>query len=301
MFRRLFLYGAGYLGGQPKAGVELAPNYFRKYGLKKIFEKKLGYYVEDGGNIKINKNKETNNTYIMDDIGYYNNIIYDTLIPHLNNNTQCLTLGGDHSIAIGSVSATLKAHPDAVVIWVDAHADINTKDTSSSGNLHGMPLGYLLGLESSKIDFGWMNTSLRGDSLIYFGLRDIDPPEWDHIKKLDISYQTKLDMDRKGIIQSVTEALSHIDSKRPIHLSFDIDVLDPSIAPATGTKVENGLTMEEALILIRTIKSDGRKIVNMDLVEVNPKLFENVSNQKDNRVELTLNSGISIIEEVFKK
>ena len=302
MFRKLFLYGAGYRGGQPKLGVELAPYYFRNYGLKKRLEKRLGYHVMDGGNIKIPKNTETNPAYSLDDIGYYNNVLYQTLLPHLKTKTPCLTLGGDHSIAIGSVSATLKAYPNAAVVWVDAHADINTMDTSPSGNLHGMPLAYLLGLESHLVDFGWMNPSLKGNSLVYFGLRDIDRPEWDHIKDLDISYQTKSDMDQKGVVESVTEALSHIDPKRPIHLSFDIDSLDPSIAPSTGTSVENGLTMDQTLTLIRTLKSEGREIVNMDLVEVNPMIFENFESKSlGHGVGMTLESGISIIEEVFKK
>ncbi|KLJ09132.1 arginase [Blastomyces silverae] len=170
---------------------------------------------------------------------------------HARDGKFVLTLGGDHSIAIGTVSGTARAIRERLgreiaVIWVDAHADINCPETSDSGNIHGMPLAFLTGLakEERRDIFGWEN------GIKAFSMHDVD---------------------KHGIGRVVEMALAHIGSDTPIHLSFDVDALDPQWAPSTGTPVRGGLTLREGDFIAECVHETGN-LVAMDLVEVNPSL-----------------------------
>ena len=174
-----------------------------------------------------------------------------------------LTMGGDHSIALGTVAAACAARPDTRVLWVDAHADANSPGTSPSGNMHGMPLAFLLGLvEAESLDedatyFDWLleKPFLSPERLAYVGLRDVDDDERCALRGLAArgTYVSSMhDVDKYGIGRVVDEALAHLgydgtdEVPAPLHLSFDVDACDPLIAPATGTAVRGGLSFREA-------------------------------------------------------
>eukprot|EP01124_Arcella_intermedia_P018606 TRINITY_DN2562_c0_g2_i2.p1 TRINITY_DN2562_c0_g2~~TRINITY_DN2562_c0_g2_i2.p1 ORF type:complete len:358 (+),score=5.12 TRINITY_DN2562_c0_g2_i2:496-1569(+) len=191
---------------------------------------------------------------------------------------RTLTLGGDHSLSLGTISAAsdlatraleggLAApfqRPELVVVWVDAHADINTPSTSASGNLHGCPLSALLGLDAPGWDalrhFGWVKDRLAATGagrtsyllpghLLYIGLRDVEPPEQALLAehRIEAYSMRRVRADQRGMDALVKEALGKVDpaGERPIHVSFDIDAIDPMFAPGTGTAVGGGLTVEE--------------------------------------------------------
>lgn len=218
--------------------------------------------------------------------------VYD----HAKEGRLVLTLGGDHSIAIGTISGTAKAIKerlgrDMAVIWVDAHADINTPETSDSGNIHGMPVAFLTGLASDKPDapFGWLKDEHRisPKKLVYIGLRDVDRGEKKILREHGIKAFSMHDIDRHGIGKVMDMALGWIGSDTPIHLSFDIDALDPRFAPSTGTAVRGGLTLREGDFIAECVHETG-SLVALDLVEVNPSL------QEEGAAE-TVRSGVSIV------
>lgn len=234
---------------------------------------------------------------------------------------RVITLGGDHSLAMGSISANavlaarhLKdsldqgtgnsySHPDLVVVWVDAHADIHTPATTPSGNLHGCPVSWLVNLDpvawKSVAKFlQWGEEALeelvqmRRDllktqdccssfvdpkKLVYIGLRDVEDEEKEAIKKLGILayWMTDVEELNRDMDRIVAEALATVDphSMHPIHCSFDIDGLDPQWAPATGTPVDGGLSLTEGCRVVELLSETGR-LVSMDLVEVNPSLSD---------------------------
>ncbi|CAG8770875.1 4090_t:CDS:2, partial [Ambispora leptoticha] len=154
---------------------------------------------------------------------------------HVKKGNLALTLGGDHSLAMGTVFGTFSVHPDAVLIWIDAHADINTPETTDSGNIHGCPVSFLMGIAGEVEGFEWLKPVLRPDRLVYIGLRDVDLPEKKILKENNIAAYSMHEVDKYGIGKVVEMALDRVNPKRdrPIHLSFDVDALDPSVAPST--------------------------------------------------------------------
>ncbi|KAF1322703.1 Arginase, partial [Globisporangium splendens] len=190
----------------------------------------------------------------------------------------CLVLGGDHTIGAGSLAGLLSVHPDAGVIWVDAHADINTPECSGSGNMHGMPISFLMkGLvDSSKVPgFEWLanGPTMNPDQLVYVGLRDVDAGERRIIRDLGIKAFSMQEVDRYGIGKTMEMALDHLcgQKERPLHMSYDIDAVDPLLAPSTGTKVRGGLTWREAHYVAEAV-AETNLLCGLDMVEVNPTL-----------------------------
>lgn len=189
-----------------------------------------------------------------------------------------LTLGGDHSLGLGTIAGTCRAtNGEFAVIWVDAHADINTVETTPSGNIHGMPVAFLLGLcgHSHVEGYEWMPEKplLRADRIAYIGLRDVDAGEKKTLKQLGIKAFSMHEVDKHGIGYVVQNAIQHVNphGNLPIHLSFDVDALDPSVAPATGTPVRGGMTFREGHYICEAVCETG-KLCAMDLMEVNPTL-----------------------------
>lgn len=207
-----------------------------------------------------------------------------------------LTLGGDHSIAIGTISGSARATRerlgrDIAVIWVDAHADINTPETSDSGNIHGMPVAFLTGLakEDKEDTFGWIQDHHRISTtkIVYIGLRDVDKGEKKILRDNGIKAFSMHDIDRYGIGKVMDMALGWIGSDTPIHLSFDVDALDPMWAPSTGTPVRGGLTLREGDFIAECVAATG-SLIALDLVEVNPSLEEQGASE-------TVRAGCSIV------
>jgi arginase len=186
-----------------------------------------------------------------------------------------LTLGGDHSIAIGSIGGSLLARPDLGVVWVDAHGDFNTPATSPSGNIHGMPLAFLSGVmkQYSLPSFSWLKNFLTPDQLVLVGIRSIDLEEKALMKSWGVHVFSMTEIDRYGIgeVMERAKAILNKNGKRPLHLSYDIDAIDPHYAPSTGTRVRGGLNYREAHYIAEAMAETGN-LVGMDLVEINPRL-----------------------------
>jgi arginase len=158
-----------------------------------------------------------------------------------------LLLGGDHSLAMGSISGVARHYQNLSVIWVDAHADINTSMTTLSGNLHGCPVAFLAGIESSVPEFAWLKKCLDPRNIVYIGLRDVDPGERKILSDYNIKAYSMHEIDKWGIGKVMQMALDYLGNG-PIHLSFDIDALDPQYAPSTGTPVVGGLSFREGIV-----------------------------------------------------
>ncbi|KAL8707703.1 MAG: hypothetical protein Q9225_007719 [Loekoesia sp. 1 TL-2023] len=282
----LGVVAVGFSGGQGQPGVDTAPSALISYGLLTQLQEDLGYSL-------VYDNTIHSYTSIMPtpDPDYRNmkrplavsaatQQLSQQVYEHARTGRCVLTLGGDHSIAIGTISGTAKAIKERLgqemaVIWVDAHADINTPETSGSGNIHGMPVAFLTRLAEEKREdvFGWLKedhkVSLK--KLVYIGLRDVDRGEKKILRENGIRAFSMHDIDKHGIGRVMEMALAHIGTDTPIHLSFDVDALDPQWAPSTGTPVRGGLTLREGDFIAECVHETG-SLVAMDMVEVNPSL-----------------------------
>jgi arginase len=180
-----------------------------------------------------------------------------------------LVLGGDHSIAMGTVAGLLDAWGDVGVLWIDAHGDINTPETSPSGNVHGMPVATILGKSGLGAPLGWTSRSLSPERVVLFGTRTLDPGERATIRNLGVRTFTMSEIDQRGIKLCVDEAVQRLAGPGGIHISFDIDAVDPLEAPGVGTPWPGGLTYREAHLAMELLAATGH-VRAMEVVEVNP-------------------------------
>ncbi|MCJ1268008.1 Arginase, catabolizes arginine to ornithine and urea [Lobaria immixta] len=283
----LGVVAAGFSGGQPKPGVAIGPSALIAGGLLTQLEQDLRYTLVHGDVIHIYLSlipfedpvyKNMNRPLAVSAV---NKRISEQVYEQARQGRYVLTLGGDHSISIGTLAGTAKATRERLpgkelaVLWVDAHADINTPDTTISGNIHGMALAFSTGLAKGDREdvFGWLGKEQLIDKkrLVYIALRDLDEAEEVILKENDIKRFKMADVERDGIERVVDLALDYIGADSPIHLSFDIDALDPSEAPSTGTSVPGGLTLEQGTYIGKRVHETGN-LVAMELVEVNPEL-----------------------------
>ncbi|XP_053289987.1 arginase-2, mitochondrial [Pleuronectes platessa] len=289
--------GAPFSRGQKRGGVEHGPKVIREAGLIERLSG-LDYSVHDFGDLSfqhLEKDEPYMDVKFPRSVGAANKMLSGAASRAVGAGHTLVMLGGDHSLAIGSVSGHAQQCPDLCLIWVDAHADINTPMTSPSGNLHGQPVSFMLKELTDKIPaipgFSWMKPFLSSRDLVYIGLRDVDPGERNILKDLGIQYFTMRDIDRMGIQRVMEMTFDHLMARkqRPIHLSFDIDAFDPSLAPATGTPVNGGLTYREGMYITEEIHNTGL-LSAMDLVEVNPVLGANRE-----AVEATASLAVNVI------
>ncbi|CDO95237.1 unnamed protein product [Kluyveromyces dobzhanskii CBS 2104] len=290
---------APFSGGQPKSGVENGPKYLMKQGLRADIEA-LGWEtsVEEplqGRDFETGKNDETDVYGIMKRpklVGDATQLIYESVKKVANENKMPVTLGGDHSIAIGTVSGVLDKYPNAGLLWIDAHADINTCASTESGNIHGCPVSFLMGLngESTPPPLQWVPKCLDPKKIAYIGLRDIDAGEKKILKENGIASFSMYHVDRYGINKVIEMALEAVspNGDEPIMVSYDVDAIDPLYVPATGTPVRGGLTLREGLFLVERVAETGR-LVALDVVECNPELAAH-----DGHVVDTITTGCAI-------
>uniref|UniRef100_A0A667Z1J6 Arginase n=1 Tax=Myripristis murdjan TaxID=586833 RepID=A0A667Z1J6_9TELE len=271
--------GAPFSKGQKRRGVEHGPKVIRDAGLIERLSN-LDYPVHDFGDLsfpRLEKDEPFMHVPFPRTVGTANKLLSGAVSSAVGAGHTLVMLGGDHSLAIGSVAGHAQQCPDLCLIWVDAHADVNTPLTSPSGNLHGQSVAFMLKELQDKMPdipgFSWMKPFLSSRDLVYIGLRDVDPGELCILKNLGIQYFSMRDIDRLGIQRVMEVTLDHLLARkqRPIHLSFDIDAFDPSLAPATGTPVNGGLTYREGIYIPEEIHNTGL-LSAMDLVEVNPVL-----------------------------
>jgi arginase len=180
-----------------------------------------------------------------------------------------LVLGGDHSIAMGTVAGLLDARRDVGLLWVDAHGDINTPETTPSGNVHGMPVAAMLGLGGLGAQLGWTSRRLDPRRVVLFGTRTLDAGEQRSIRELGVRMFTMSEIDQRGIIAGLDEAIERLSGVGGIHISFDIDAVDPLEAPGVGTPWPGGLTYREAHLAMEVLAATGM-VSSMEVVEVNP-------------------------------
>jgi len=189
----------------------------------------------------------------------------------LEEGSTPLVLGGDHSVAMGTLSGLASRSGPGGVLWIDAHGDINTPDDSPSGNVHGMPLAAVLGLGGELFEDGWSFPAVDPSRVAMVGLRSLDRPERERIRELGIKAFTMSDVDRIGIERAVRESLAHIAGPGFVHVSLDLDALDPEVAPGVGTPVRGGLSYREAHLALELVAESGLA-GSFELVEVNPIL-----------------------------
>jgi arginase len=191
-----------------------------------------------------------------------------------------LVLGGDHSVALGSLVGMARARGSGGVVWVDAHGDVNTPETSPSGNVHGMVLAAALGLagDAFRRD-GWPLPAVESGKLALVGVRSLDEGERELLQRIDAKVFTMSEVDRIGVEPCMREALAHASGAAFLHVSLDMDVVDPDYAPGVGTPVRGGLSYREAHLAMETVAESG-VLDSLDVVEVNPILDrENATGQ----------------------
>ncbi len=273
---RVSIIGVAFDKGAGTPGVALGPSSIRYAGIKERIEK-IGYTVSDEGDLSNSKDikagkpvKGLKNLYEVMDI---NEKVGNKVYEILEAGKFPLILGGDHSIAIGTVKGALKKNKNLGLIWFDAHGDINTHKTSPSGNIHGMSVAALLGIAHEKLNnICGKELTINPKNLVYVAARDLDKGERKLFKKLGIKVFTMNDIDVYGI-EKVARMAIEIASKDTdaIHLSFDVDGVDPLFIQGTGTKVPGGVNYREANLFLE-ILAEEEKIKSADFVEVNPLL-----------------------------
>lgn len=266
--------------GSGRRGVDMGPSALRIAGLEnKLTE--LGYKVEDTGDIVIEimeKQKPGNpKLQYLDEILKTSGILAGKVEKILEQGKFPLCIGGDHSMALGTIAGVSahcrKNNLTLGVIWVDAHADMNTDETTPSGNIHGMPLAASMGLGKKElVDLYGFAPKVKPENCVIIAARSIDQQERLNIKKLNLSVYTMSDVDKLGIHRIISRVLKQFKERVDhIHISFDVDSIDPNFAPGVGTPVPGGLNYREAHLLMEAIAECGC-MSSLEVAEVNPIL-----------------------------
>ncbi len=271
--------------GAGRRGVDMGPSALRLAGLNAKLES-LGYTVEDLGNVSVAQQESTatgreNAKYLLQ-IAKTCATVADKVEKALRDGKFPLILGGDHSVAVGTVSGVSQAFRERSgqsekvgVIWIDAHADMNTPESSPSGNVHGMPLACCIGRGPRELTHIYdYAPKVNGRNVVLIGLRDVDKREREVVRESGVTAFTMRDIDERGLRNIMEEAISRASQgTAAFHLSLDMDSVDPDEAPGVGTPVRGGMTYREAHLAMETICDSGR-MISMEVVEVNPVLDE---------------------------
>ncbi|KAK9450153.1 uncharacterized protein V1518DRAFT_194388 [Limtongia smithiae] len=301
--KRVSIITCPFSGGQGRYGVELGPDHVLEHGLAAQLEE-LSWTLTatptltftppaqdpDAGKLKRPQFVADATRRVAESVA---GVLADGVFP--------LVIGGDHSLAIGTISGMLSQHPDACLLWIDAHADINTPDSTPSGNIHGCPVAFVAGLvDPLPAQFSWLESSVSGsasaprlplDRLAYIGLRDVDSGERAILRQHNVAAFSMHHIDKYGIGKVVEMALARINptGKAPVYVSFDIDALDPEHAPATGTPVRGGLSLREACYICEAVAETGN-LLGMDVMECNPVLGTD-----ERSVAATMSAACSVV------
>ena len=270
--------------GAGRRGVDMGPSAIRYAGLEQQLTEKLGVRVSDEGNVisPVAETAEVGDAsarylpQILDLCDRLARLVEDAA----RRGAMPLVLGGDHSVALGSLVGMAKARGSGGVVWVDAHGDVNTPETSPSGNVHGMVLAAALGLagDAFRRD-GWPLPAVESGKLALVGVRSLDDGERELLQRIDAKVFTMSEVDRIGVEPCMREALAHASGAAFLHVSLDMDVVDPDYAPGVGTPVRGGLSYREAHLAMETVAEAG-VLDSLDVVEVNPILDrENATGQ----------------------
>jgi arginase len=258
--------------GASRRGVDMGPSALRYAGLAERIES-LGLSVDDLGNISVEipeiaTMQDRHARYLPEILAACARLGAEVERAARGGRVP-LVLGGDHSIAMGTLAGMHAAYGPGAVLWIDAHGDLNRPQTSPSGNVHGMPLAAALGACNFGLEGLGEPPWVEPGRAVVIGARQLDPGEKELIESLGMCVLTMTEVDRRGIASVMHEALSIIQGSRFVHISFDIDVLDPEIAPGVGTPVRGGLTYREAHLAMELVAESGM-LSSMEMVEVNP-------------------------------
>jgi len=264
--------------GQTRRGVDMGPSAIRYAGLKDRLEG-LGYSIDDLGDLKIdfvNKNENIDtatNLKNLQTVADANDLLGQQVDQVISCKRFPLVLGGDHSIAIGTLAGVSKHYDNLGVIWYDAHGDLNTAETSPSGNIHGMSLAVSLGLGHPVLtNIGGYAPKVKPENVVIIGARDLDPGEKKLIKEMGIKVYTMHEIDRLGMTTVMSETINYLKERTDgVHLSLDLDGLDPNDAPGVGTPVAGGISYRESHLAMEML-SEANIITSAEFVETNPVL-----------------------------
>jgi len=283
--------------GQSRRGVDMGPSAVRVAGLEMRLEQ-LGHIVEDGGNVAVaipeQKKAGDPHANYLKEITATCTKHADQIIKALDEGIVPLVLGGDHSVGAGTVSGVSefyrRQNKKIGLIWIDAHTDINTPESSPSGNVHGMPLAAIMGLGPPELaNILNFSPKVSPDNCVLVGVRDIDAIERENVRRSGIHVFTMRDIDERGM-RNVMETAARIagDGTAGYHISLDMDWVDPEDAPGVGTPVRGGATYREAHLAMEIIADHGR-LLSFEIVEVNPVIDEH-NRTADLAVELALSA-----------
>jgi arginase len=267
--------------GADRRGVDMGPSAIRYAGVRARLER-MGFHIEDKGDIPVKRPHtfiETDNHKYLDEVVDANTKLADAVSSVMEEGRFPLVLGGDHSIAIGTIAGVAKHVKNLGVIWFDAHGDLNTGETSPSGNIHGMPLAASLGFGHERlVNIGGFAPKLKPENVVIIGARDLDPGERELIKRIGIKVFTMHEIDKLGMARVMEEAIAHVSKNTDgVHLSLDLDGLDPHDAPGVGTPVIGGISYREGHLALEML-ADADILISAEFVEVNPILDrENVT------------------------
>ena len=292
------LFGVPTDVGAAHRGASMGPEALRVANLAEAITRR-GVEVRDLGDVAGPRNPlagPVDGYRHLDEVVAWNQAVFDTSTRELAAGRMPIMLGGDHCLAIGAIAA-VAAHARAQgkklrVLWLDAHADFNTSDITPSGNIHGMPVACLCGLGPDVlVNLGAPGPALKPDEIRQIGIRSVDRGEKRLVKEYGLDIYDMRYIDEIGMRRVMEEALDGVDADTHLHVSFDVDMLDPSIAPGTGTRVPGGVNYREAQLMMEMIADTGR-MASLDLVEVNPAL--------DKR-NATARLAVDLVESLFGK
>ena len=232
----------------------------------------------------------------LDEVTAWNRGVFELSSRELQAGRMPILLGGDHCLAIGSIAA-VAAHCRQVgktlrVLWLDAHADFNTRELTPSGNIHGMPVACLCGMGPAVLtQLGGITPAISPDQVRQIGIRSVDPGEKRLVQEHGLDIYDMRYIDEVGMRRAMEEALEGMDANTHLHVSFDVDMLDPSIAPGTGTRVPGGVNYREAQLIMEMVADSGC-LGSLDLVEINPAL---------DRRNATAKLAVDLVESLFGK
>jgi arginase len=283
--------------GQSRRGVDMGPSAVRVAGLEARLEA-VGHNVEDGGNVAVaipeQKKEGAAHAKYLKEITATCTKSAELVMRTLEAGKVPLVLGGDHSVAAGTVAGVAefyrKQNQKIGLIWIDAHSDMNTPETSPSGNVHGMPLAAIMGLGPNELgNIFNFSPKIHSENCVLVGIRDVDAHEKENIRRAGVEVFTMRDIDERGMRSVMEEALRMAGrGTAGYHVSLDMDWIDPEDAPGVGTPVWGGATYREAHLAMEIISDHGR-MLSMEIVEVNPVIDEH-NQTADLAVELALSA-----------
>jgi len=273
--REIAIIGAALDLGQGRRGVDMGPSAIRYAGLEERLQS-LGYRVRDHGNVETAVPEATalrdERARFLPEIKETCERIAAKVVEESNAGAMPLVLGGDHSVALGTLGGLASLHGKGGVLWIDAHPDINTPETSPTGNVHGMPLAAALGLAGSAFESdAWPLPAVDPRRVALLGLRQTDEGERRLLRDAGVRVFTMSEIDRIGVERAMREALDRVAGPGFVHVSLDMDALDPDVAPGVGTPVRGGLTYREAHLALELVAESGLA-GSFEVVEVNPIL-----------------------------